>query len=453
MATETGAERLRTKPLYPKVETLGFTGWSYNLCPVRLGYRSRGWRMQNDSSQKDTDSVEATVLTESGCLCCGASALSVFYELKRVPVHSVLLMPTREVALNYPTGDIVLGFCQTCGFISNLAFDPSMHDYSSSYEETQGFSSTFNAFHRSLATRLIDRYDLHNRNIIEIGCGKGEFLTLLCELGDNRGVGFDPAYIHERSHHEVKDRITFIKDFYSERYRHYQGDFVCCKMTLEHIQSTAAFLNTVRRSVGDRPNTVIFFQVPDVTRILRELAFWDIYYEHCSYFSRGSLARLFRTCGFEVVDLARDYDDQYLMIEARPGDGKRHSRLDQEDDLEELTRDIAYFTHHYRHKLDTWNQRLQEIRHKGQRAVLWGGGSKGVTFLTTLDVHNDIDYVVDINPYKHGTYMAGSGQEIVAPAFLRDYKPDVVIVMNPIYCEEIRRDLSRMGLNPTLLAV
>ena len=79
------------------------------------------------------------------------------------------------------------------GFIANLAFNPALTEYSARYEETQGFSPTFNAFHRALAERLIARYDLHGKDIVEIGCGKGEFLMLLCELGGNRGVGFDPG--------------------------------------------------------------------------------------------------------------------------------------------------------------------------------------------------------------------------------------------------------------------
>ena len=31
--------------------------------------------------------------------------------------------------------------------------------------------------------------------MIEIGCGKGEFLTLLCETTGARGVGFDPEAV------------------------------------------------------------------------------------------------------------------------------------------------------------------------------------------------------------------------------------------------------------------
>jgi hypothetical protein len=48
----------------------------------------------------------------------------VFYKVDDVPAHDSLLMPTREVAMGYPRGDIRLGFCHACGFISNVAFDP-----------------------------------------------------------------------------------------------------------------------------------------------------------------------------------------------------------------------------------------------------------------------------------------------------------------------------------------
>ena len=391
--------------------------------------------------------------TERRCPSCESVGMSVFYEVRNVPVHSVLLLPTREEALNYPKGDIVLGACLTCGFISNLAFEASLHEYSSSYEETQGFSPTFNTFHHRLATCLIEKYNLYDKDIIEIGCGKGEFLILLCELGGNRGVGFDPAYVYERNRSAVQHHITFVQDFYSEKYATYDGDFICCKMTLEHIQHTADFVRSVRQSIRDQHETIIFFQLPDVTRILRELAFWDIYYEHCSYFSLGSLARLFRHCSFEIIDLSKDYGDQYLMLEARPSPEQGNLLLPQEADLDVLAGDVASFARNYRQKLETWLRNLRQMRRDGLRTVIWGAGSKGVAFLTTLKIRDEIAYAVDINPYKHGTYMAGTGHEIVGPAFLREYQPDVVIVMNPIYREDIRQDLNRLGLTPELITV
>lgn len=387
------------------------------------------------------------------CPNCGHHGMSVFYKLDNVPVHSVLLLKTREEALKYHKGDISLGFCSNCGFISNLAFDPNVHEYSSRYEGTQAFSSTFSTFHKNLAKHLIERYDLHEKNIIEIGCGQGEFLTILCRLGRNHGVGFDPAYIRRHNNSFETDDIIFINDFYSEKYAEYRGDFICCKMTLEHIQQTADFVNAIRRSIGNKSQTIVFFQVPNVARILRGLAFWDIYYEHCSYFSLGSLARLFRNCGFDVIDLWKDYYDQYLMIVASPGSGKEHSILPQENDMETLSQDISWFNENLPRKFEEWQKRLNGIKENKKRAVIWGAGSKGVAFLVTLKIQDEIRYAVDINPHKHETYMAGTGHQIVGPDFLQEFQPDIVIVMNPVYSTEIQQELKRLNLSAELISV
>ena len=70
-----------------------------------------------------------------------------------------------------------------------------------------------------------------------------------------------------------------------------------------------------------------------------------------------------------------------------------------------------------------------------------------------MKIEDEIRYAVDINPFKHGTYMAGTGQEIVGPAFLKEEKPDVVIVMNPLYRNEISQTLAQMSLSPEIFFV
>jgi SAM-dependent methyltransferase len=393
------------------------------------------------------------MLTHNVCPTCSTQGMSIFYETRSVPVHSCLMMPTQQQALNFPRGDISLGFCEKCGFISNVAFDPSVQDYSSIYEDQQCFSSTFNTFAKDLANRLIQKYNLHDKDILEIGCGKGDFLTLLCELGNNRGVGIDPAYRKDRINSKAFDRLTFIEDYYSDRYADYHGDLVCCRHTLEHIPNTAEFLSSVRRAIGNRLDTVVFFEVPDVTRVLRELAFWDIYYEHCSYFSQGSLARLFRSCQFEIIDLSKDFDDQYILIDAKPVSRKAEKVHEMEESVKEMVKDVKYFATHCREKLDQWKNRLNELYTEGRRVAVWGSGSKCVSFMSTLGVRDEIGYVVDINPFRHGKYLPGVGKKVVSPEILRKYKPDVVIVMNRIYQDEICQMLDDMELAPEVISV
>lgn len=385
------------------------------------------------------------------CPCCGADGVSEFHTVRDVPVNSVLTLDSREEALAFPTGDIQLGFCDACGFIYNMAFDEARLEYSERYDPTQAYSGTFNAWHRQLAEDVVERFGLKGKRVIEIGCGKGEFLHLLAEVGAVSGVGFDPSYEASRDTSTGHDGLEFVADFYSEKYADVHGDAVCCKMTLEHIAPARRFMDTVRRTVGDDPDTVVLFQVPDMRRILEEAAFWDIYYEHCSYFSAGSLARLFRASGFDVVDVRREYDDQYLMLEARSGSRWTGAPVDGEDDLDELRGLVARFQDRLGELHATWQGRLDGYRAEGKKAVVWGSGSKGVAFLTTFGGGEGIEYVVDINPHRQGHYMLRTGQEIVSPEFLVDHRPDVVIVMNPVYRDEIVADLERLGLSPEVL--
>lgn len=385
-----------------------------------------------------------------GCPCCGSDRIRVFHRTSGVPVNSVLLLASRAEARNFPTGAIELGFCENCGFIYNTAFEPALLEYSERYEPTQAYSATFNTWHKALAEQLVERYDLRDKHIVEIGCGKGEFLTLLCELGHNSGTGFDPAYTPPGNGLPVSDRIEFITDLYSPEHDSRAGDFVCCKMTLEHISPAAEFVSMIRQAVGDRSPTRVFFQVPDVRRILLETAFWDIYYEHCSYFSLGSLGRLFRRCDFALLDSARDYDDQYIMIAARPLAGIEDG-AEPLDDKAELAGLVDRFAAELEKLRQRWQLTLDDYRRSGKRVVVWGSGSKGVAFLTTLGVVGDIDYVVDINPNRQGYFMPGTGQQIVGPEFLADYRPDTVIVMNPIYRSEIVAELNRLGLEPEVV--
>ena len=389
--------------------------------------------------------------TAPACPSCGSASLSVFYEQREIPVHSCRLVESLTEALAFPRGDLRLAFCADCGFITNTAYDPSLQDYGVAYEETQGFSPLFRQFAQALALRWITRYDLHEKDLLEIGSGKGEFLTLMCELGENRGIGIDPAFVDERLESEAAERMRFFKELYSERHAHLPADAIVCRHTLEHIAPVADFLRLIRTTIGDRRETKVLFDLPDVVRVLREPAFWDVYYEHCSYFSPGSIARLFRRSGFDVLALDREYDDQYIVIEARPARGSDNRRFDLEESPEELAEDVRRFRRAMADATRLWRDRLSDAQRHGKRVAVWGAGSKGVAFLTTLASGDEVAYAVDVNPFKQGKFLAGTGHEVLAPDQLPENPPDLVVAMNAVYRGEIRERLDSLGLSNTEL--
>ncbi len=387
------------------------------------------------------------------CAACGGGNIHAFYRVDDIPVHSCLMLDSREAALAFPRQNLELGFCTDCGFVQNVLFDPTAHRYSIDYEETQIFSPRFQRFVAEICDDQDRKYSLAGKTALEIGCGKGEFLVALCERTGCAGIGIDPGYRPERTNSPAAARLNFVQDFYGPKYQHLAADYVCCRHTLEHIHEVLEFMRLVRSAIGDRPEVPVFFELPDMERVLREGAFWDIYYEHCSYFTLGSLARLFRRTGFDVTDLWKAYDDQYLMIEARPVAGPTEPTLPAEDDLAGITELVAAFEVDIRTRLAKLREQATGWSSAGRKVAIWGSGSKAVSYLTTLGLRDEIAAVVDINPHKHGKFLAGTGHEIVGPEALVALRPDVVLVMNAIYVGEIGAELRRLGLEPEVEAL
>lgn len=378
------------------------------------------------------------------CTVCHTPGATVFVEVPHVPVICNVLWPTRERALAAPRVDIRLAFCPRCGHIFNPDFDPTLMEYSEEYENSLHFSPHFQQYITGLAADLVERHGLRHKQLIDIGGGKGDFLKLLCELGDNRGVSIDPSYAPAPGTEEADGRVTFIQDYYSEQYAHLPADFISSRHTLEHIAAPHDFVSMLRRTIGDRSRCAVFCEVPNALFTLQDLAIWDIIYEHCSYFTAHSLAYLFTVCDFQVHNVRTTFAGQFLCIEATPAATTQMYHKDEE--VAALAQDVAHFARRYEEKIAQEREKLAGWRQAGQKVVVWGAGSKGITFLNTLGSAGQIEYAVDINPRKQGMYITGAGQSIKSPSFLQTYAPDVVLVMNPVYLAEVEQTLGAMGV-------
>jgi 2-polyprenyl-3-methyl-5-hydroxy-6-metoxy-1,4-benzoquinol methylase len=383
---------------------------------------------------------------------CPDSDIVPLIEMIDVPVHCNVLWPTREAALAAPRGDIRLTYLPACGHTFNTAFDPSLMEYTQEYENSLHFSPRFQEYATALAEGLIEKYDLRGKDVVEIGAGKGDFLIMLAGMGGNRGWGYDPSYEPEPGY--VAPNVTFVQDFYTEKYLDQRADLIVCRHVLEHIPDPDAFIDQVRRAVGDQ-KSVVFFEVPNALWTLRHGGIWDVIYEHCSYFSPASLAHLFQRQGFRVLAVNEVFGGQFLTIEAEPLETEflpRNSVSNADPaDLSALQEDARAFAVSYDAKRNKWRARLNELAAAGKRGVVWGAGSKGVTFLNAMGAGDEIAAVVDINPRKQGKFVAGTGQRIVAPAELAALRPDFVIIMNANYREEIGRMLAEAGVSAQIM--
>jgi len=387
------------------------------------------------------------------CTVCGSPDLHECMRIDAMPIYCNVLWPTADAANNARRGDIDLVCCGHCGHLFNRVFDPGLMDYTESYENSLHFSGRFNEYAGSLARRLVDQYGIRGKEVIELGCGKGDFLAMVCAAGDNRGTGFDRSYELERDGGASSGNLTFVRDYYSEKYAHLPADLICCRHVLEHIQFPGDLLGTLSRVLERQPRALLYFEVPNALYTLEDLGIWDLIYEHCSYFTPTSLERLFSGHGFEILALDSTFGGQFLYVEATRGVPRQSLSAVGRHPVEKVAVDVSAFGKKYRSKVAEWTSILNDWRAEDRRAVVWGAGSKGVTFLNVLNGVGDIAHVVDVNPHKHGRFVPGTGQKVVGPEFLREHQPDRVVVMNAIYLEEIRGMLRELGVDAEVDAV
>lgn len=396
--------------------------------------------------------VKIRYQSDKQCPVCLSLETEVFFEAQQIPMRPDLLWKEREDAQSVPKGDFQLAFCERCGHIFNMAYNPDLVKYNRWYENSLHFSSRYQGYTRLMADRLMESYDLNRRDIVEIGGDSVNFLDLLCELGDNRGIGFDPGYPDDPGISAGRQRVTFVQGISSEQYTRYQADLICCRQILEQIFKPSDFVNMLRRAIGDKRETVGFFEVPNGLSVLRADSIWRTRYERYSYFSPTSLTFLFTNNGFQVIDHREEQEGSILTVDIRPCyETSSEGQLPEGPVLDALKQDVAEFNQFAANKINFWQDKLKEFKAAGKKVILWGAGVKGVNFLNMLKLGDEIQHVVDSDWRKRDLYVAGTGHRIVSPGLLRSLHPDTIIIVNPRYETDIRQHVSAMDMTAEVL--
>lgn len=380
------------------------------------------------------------------CPVCG-EPLERLLDIDGVPVMTTVVWPTADQAMHAAAGDLHLGICPSCGLIRNTAFDAALVAYDVSYENSQHFSPTFSAHAQDLVSDLASRYPLAGSTVVEVGCGKGEFLSMLTEVAGCKGLGFDPTYDGEVD--DTPGDVTIVRELFGPTSPHVDAALVCSRHVLEHIEDPVAFLRDLRSSV--EPGTPVYIEVPDGDYVLSPGGLWDLIYPHVSYFTTPSLELMLRRCGFDVTSVRSVFGGQFLAIEAVVAEHEPTAVTGDAEAVASVLAAARRMAQIFEETVGRWRDVIAAP--DGRSTVVWGAGAKGVSFLNFVGGGDRVDAVVDVNPRKHGTFVPGTPYQVVAPKQLAGADVGRVIVMNPAYRDEISRDLRALSLDAQVLCV
>ena len=331
--------------------------------------------------------------------------------LESLPVYQNKMFTTSRAARTCTRGDVLLVQEDLSGLVRNAAFEPSKLDYDESYQNEQGHSSAFQG-HLSNVLEVVDRH-FRSARMLEIGCGKGAFLDLLRRDGRD-AWGVDPAY---------EGNAPYIVKAAFEPGLGIRGDAIVMRHVLEHIPQPLAFLNTVRQANGDQGT--IYIEVPCLDWILRNRAWFDVFYEHVNYFRLSDFGRIFGT----VRESGYLFGGQYLYAVAELA-SLRDPALSGPSEPVAVPEDFFASL-----------ERCQTARALAPQRVVWGGAAKGVMFSHHMFARGlALDFVIDINPAKQGKFIASSGLPVLSPqgGLARLDSGADIFVMNSNYLDEIQ---------------
>ena len=372
------------------------------------------------------------------CPLCRSRQCVELIDRPDVPVLMNRFYPTRSAAQAAPCGHLRVVFCTGCGFAFNSRFDPALVVYDGQYENNQAGSAYFVQHLAEVRGRLLRMLGGANARVLEIGCGQGEMIESLAELGAGRieAIGCDTAWRPRQLRPGL--RIDSAKFDAAAMRETGAFDLVYSRHVIEHADDPVALLRAMASVLGG--SGCVCIETPALEWILANNQRQDFFYEHCNYFTAASLIEACRRAGLGAVRVEALFGGQYLWAEARVAVATRPAKPPV---ISCPATDGDFFAR--------WRAWL--IARSGPGAVaVWGAGAKGVTFADETDPTAElIACLIDINPNKQGQFTPRSGHRVLDPSVASELGIDEIVVMNPNYHDEIAGMAASAGLHARLL--
>jgi 2-polyprenyl-3-methyl-5-hydroxy-6-metoxy-1,4-benzoquinol methylase len=320
--------------------------------------------------------------------------------------------------------------CAGCGLIQLLG--PPV-PYFREVIRAAAFSDEMREFRRVQFRAFVERYALAGKKVLEIGCGRGEYLTILQESGANAwGLEYAADSVaHCRAHGLQASQGFIASDAYPIPEAPFAGFFMLS--FLEHLPDPGMVLRGIAGNLTE--DAVGMVEVPNFDFILREGLFSEFVTDHLCYFTKATLGMLLALSGFEIVTCDEVWHDYILSAVVR-----RRPRADLgqlSDGKARLTQELRSFIR----------------RFPGRRVAIWGAGHQALALLALAELGDQVRYVVDSAPFKQGKFTPATHVAIVSPAALATDPVDAVLVMAAAYADEVVRALRRSYGNRLAIAV
>jgi hypothetical protein len=367
-------------------------------------------------------------MTMEKCLLCKGSEFQEILNTKDQPLARYGLSQTYKEGIKAKKYPINIVKCQNCGLIINKAFKLGGVDYTDeAVLESRVFSPGIRNFMIESSQRLknnLNKSDMENLAILEIGCGEGFFLS---QFSPNTNLfAFEPS--PEGFAAEKKGINVFHQDFDLNLCNFPPPKLVIMRQVIEHLVNPVSILEDIRNLLmRTEVDSFLYLEVPNSRKTIDDNRFYDFYYEHVAYYTTATFLKLVESCGYRVISITESFTGEIIELLAIPN---RNRNLDNTK---------------YMQRIKQVYTKIIDYRSKGMSIVGWGTAGNGSALLNFCNIKtNLVEYIVDSDERKQGMFLPGTGQLVISPDKLKEIKPDVIFINSQFHIDDITENIRHL---------
>ncbi len=347
------------------------------------------------------------------CIIC-KSKLEKLFSIPNMPA-SAQDIPSYDRLKDDKGIDISLCHCKACGLVQ-LDCEPVF--YYKDVIRAGGYSSTMEELRRKQYDDFITLCKLENEKIIELGCGGGEFLSILATYNVK-------AYGIEHNEKLLKKALSLglevDRDFPEDEEHIFKNSpfkaFTSFNF-LEHQPEPLVYLRSIYNNLEEEAYGLI--TVPSFEYILEQESFYEIIPDHIAYYTMDSLQILLANSGFDIIKKERINRDTLAVIVKKKMKPDISKLVEQKENIK---REVFGL--------------IEKYSSLNKKIAIWGASHQSFTLCATLNLKDKIEFIIDSAPFKQGLYAPASHIKIVSLSEAMQSDISAILIVAPGYTKEI----------------
>lgn len=373
------------------------------------------------------------------CRLCGERKLELLVDLGLQKLGSRFPSPGEEV----PSSPLYLSQCsnQNCQLIQLEHNVDGGELYLKGYGYRSGLNNSMMNHLEGLVREIESRIEIKEQDIIlDIGSNDA---TTLKYYSKGKRLGIDPTGEQFRSFYPRDIRL--IPDFFSrENYPLQEKAKVITTISMFYD------LPDIKQFVSDlvsvlHPDGIWVSEQSYCKTMIEKTAFDTICHEHLEYYNIKQFQYIASRFGLKIVDISLNSCNggSFRITLAHqnnsniPINTENIQRLTQLENSELNSDSFSDFIGRILKEKDNLTKFIQEEKSKGKKFCIYGASTKGNTLLQTFGLDSSlIDCAAERNPEKYGRMTPGANIPIQSEEFVRNLKPDYMLVLPWHFKEE-----------------